>query len=334
MAVDKKVCSLCEKSKSIKSFYKTNNPFIEDDSRIDMCSDCVHESVDEQNINEVIEFLRILNKPFIREVWDEALNKDVRTIGEYLRVINVKKAYKTLAFSDSDNLNTGGSDAEITLGDIRQIKTDSGKIITYDSSLVEKWGAGFEIFEYLKLEKYYVDMMHFNEINTTVHKEMLTQLAIMSVKRDKLLRSDNINDHNKLSATYEKTLESAGFRPKDRRGADEERGIRTFSQMFEEVEKQGFKIPPPPEVDDKDRAMEDQYYQKDMIDKMLVSILNYYHRLFSRELLSESPAEVMDDFFEGELDEALVEEYIKNSELIPEVDEDTLTEIPQEDDEE
>jgi len=313
MAVERRVCSRCGKSKSIKSYFKIANPLMPD-SRIAVCSDCVHETVDEQNINEVIEFLRLTNKPFIKDEWDKCLAKPSRTIGEYMRIINSIVTYKDLTFANSDNLGSG-NDSDIANSSIKELESETGKVIRYTSDLVAKWGGGFKEFEYLKMEKYYQDMMDTNEIITPVQKDLLKNLAKMTVKRDAYIAEDDTVKYGAISRTYETTLQSAGFRPIDRRGADDERGLRSFSQIFEEVEKRGFVKPLTPEEKDKKLEEGSRFYKEDMIDKMLTSILNYYHRLIGKEILSSAPDETMDEleFFEGQVDELLEEELMRNS---------------------
>lgn len=325
--VERRACSRCGKSKSIKAYFKVANPLLPD-SRISVCSDCIHETVDEQNINEVIEFLRLTNKPYIKEEWDKALAKTGRTIGEYMRIVNSLNTYKDLTFANSDNLGSG-NDSDIINADIKELETETGESIRYSSDLISKWGGGFKEFEYLKMEKYYLDMMDTNEIITPVQKDLLRNLAKMTVKRDAYIAEDDTAKYSAISRTYEATLQSAGFRPIDRRGADDERGLRSFSQIFEEVEKRGFIKPLSPEESDKKKELGARFYEEDMIDTMLKSILNYYHRLIGKEILSATPEDMMDElsnFFEGEVDTLLEEELMRNATI---VDEEDVVESPE-----
>lgn len=311
MAVGKKVCTRCNLSKPEKVFFKTKNPMVADE-RISVCNDCIHETVSEDNLNEVIEFLRLINRPYIEEQWESAYKSDKRTIGEYMRVINSLKIYRDLTYADSSNLGAG-NDSDITNG-LHEILTEEGETIHYSPKLVSKWGHGFKEYEYLGMEKYYLDMVATNEITTTVQIDSLKSLAMMAVKKEGYLRENDINNYEKLSRTYDNTLKTAGLRPIDKRNADEERGIRTFSQIFAEVEKKGFRVPSPAEQEDLYR--DEKYYAKDIIDKMITSILNYYQVTFGAEVLSATPEEMMDEmegFFEGELNESLEQELIKNS---------------------
>lgn len=327
--VERRVCSRCKKSKSIKAYFKIANPLLPD-SRISVCSDCIHETIDEQNINEVIEFLRLTNKPYIKEEWDKSLAKAGRTIGEYMRIINSLNAYKDFTFANSDNLGNNGNDSSIINASVKELETESGKRIYYSSDLISKWGGGFKEFEYLKMEKYYQDMMDTNEIITPVQKDMLQNLAKMIIKRDGYIAEDNITEYSKVSRTYDDMLKSAGFRPIDRRGVDDERGLRSFSQIFEEVEKRGFIKPLSPEEADRKLELGAQYYKEDMIDTMLKSILNYYHRLIGKEILSATPEDMMgelSEFFEGQVDEFLEEELIRNGTIKDEIETEESKEI-------
>lgn len=316
MAVEKKTCIQCGLTKPEKNFFKTANPFVADE-RLSVCNDCVHEMVNEDNLNEVIEFLRLINRPYLEDVWETAYKSEKRTIGEYMRVINSLKVYRDLTYADSSNLGSG-NDSDIVNANATEIQTEAGETIHFSPKLVAKWGPGFKDYEYLSMEKFYLDMVATNEIKTTVQKDAVKSLSMMAVIKEGYLRDNDINNHEKLSRTYDNTLKTAGLRPIDKRNADEERGIRTFSQIFAEVEKRGFKVPPPAEQED--RYHDEKYYSKDIIDKMITNILNYYQTTFGAELLSATPEDMMeelDGFFEGEVDESLEEELLKNSKNIP-----------------
>jgi hypothetical protein len=96
----------------------------------------------------------------------------------------------------------------------------------------------------------------------------------------------------KISKDNRRYGKNAGFRPVDRQGIDGATGIKSFAQIWEEVEKKGFRKPPKPVFDE------------DIVDAMIVSLANYYNRLVGKQILAELPDEMkqeLDEFYEDDL---------------------------------
>jgi hypothetical protein len=280
-----------EKAESF--FFKVDSPLFPD-GRINICRDCIREEIDIENLEQVIGFFRQIDKPFYQDEWETAMaNKDKKhPIGAYLGKINSLQQYKGKTFNNSDGVNGVGKVDLSSINAPETIEAVNGKTIQYSDDLVTKWGIGYSKLEYLQMEKFFQDMKSTHEIHTPTHVDMLTQLAYLSVDRNRLRQERDWNNYNKISKTYEDMMKSAGFRPVDRQGIDDATGMKTFSQMFEEVEKRGFRKPPPPK------------FEEDIVDAMIIALANYYHRLVGKEILREIPEEIkqqMDDFFKDDL---------------------------------
>lgn len=273
-------------------FFKVDSPMFPD-GMISICRDCVREQVDVEDMDSVIGFLRQIDKPFIQSYWNESLNTNRHPLGEYIRKINSLSQMKGKTFDDSDGINGVG---KIDLQSARvgeSIENVKGETIEYSDSLVNFWGIGYKKHEYLKMEKFYQDMRLTHEIHTPIHVDMLQQLAYMSVERDRMRQAGDWANYTKISKTIEDMTKSAGFRPVDRQGIDDATGIRSFSQIWEEVEKKGFRKPP------------ELIFKEDQVDAMIVSLLNYYNRLVGKQILAELPDDVkdeMDDFYEIDIE--------------------------------
>ena len=289
----KKHCNDCEKDRAESLFFKVDSPLFPD-GRIDTCRDCIRKSIDVDNVEQVIGFLRQIDKPFLQDEWDKALqNRDKKhPIGGYLGKINSLTQYKGKGFNNSDGVDGVGKVDLSSVNAPDSIETIDGKTVEYSDDLVTKWGIGYSKLEYLQMEKFYRDMKSTHEIQTPTHIDMLTQLSHLSVDRNRLRRERDWNNYNKISKTYEDMMKSAGFRPVDRQGIDDATGLRSFSQIFEEVEKKGFRKPPPPEFDE------------DIVDAMITALANYYHRLVGRQILADIPDDVkqeIEEFFTDDL---------------------------------
>jgi hypothetical protein len=281
------------RERAVSFFFKVDSPLFPDGT-INICRDCIRKEVDVDNLEAVIGFFRQIDKPFYQDEWDKALaGRDKKhPIGAYLGKINSLQQYKGKTFANSDGIDGVGKIDLSSANAPDMVEGVNGKMIAYTEDLVTKWGIGYSKLEYLQMEKFFQDMKSTHEIHTPTHVDMLTQLAYLSVDRNRLRQERDWNNYNKISKTYEDMMKSAGFRPVDRQGIDDATGMRTFSQMFEEVEKRGFRKPPPPK------------FEEDIVDAMIVSLANYYHRLVGKEILREIPEEVkqqMEDFFKDDL---------------------------------
>jgi hypothetical protein len=287
----KKCQGECGKERAYSYFFKVDSPMFPD-GMINICRDCVRETVDVDDIEQVVSFLRQIDKPFIQEYWDSALETNRHPLGEYIRKVNSLHQVKSKDFDDSKGIGIGKSNDVVVANVPDTVESEQGKTIEYSNDFVTKWGIGYKKHEYLAMEKFYQDMKDTHEIHTPIHKSMLKKLSKLSIKMDRYLESDNMGDFEKANRQFEASMKSAGFRPVDRQGLDDATGMKTFSQIFEEVEKKGFRKPPPPE------------FNEDIVDSMIISLANYYHRLVGKQILTEIPEELkqeMEDFFTDDL---------------------------------
>ncbi|MFQ3543642.1 hypothetical protein Q7A53_06120 [Halobacillus rhizosphaerae] len=292
----KKCQGSCGKEKSVKFFYKVDSPMFPDGS-LNICSVCIREEVDVDDIESVIGFLRQIDKPFREKEWNSAVESGKYPLGEYIRKINSLSQNKDKTFDNSNGMDGNSKTVDLQSAKApNQLENVKGEVIEYSDDLVDKWGVGYKQIEYLKMEKFYQDMRLTHEIYTPVHVNKLMELAYLTIELERLRRERDIANYTKLSKTIDDMEKSAGFRPVDRQSIDDATGIKSFAQVFEEVEKKGFRKPP--KVD----------FDEDVVDSMIVSLLNYYNRLVGKQILSEIPDEVaseMDEFYE--LDETPVE---------------------------
>jgi hypothetical protein len=290
-ATKKKQCQgQCGKERAETFFFKVDSPLFPD-GRINICRDCVREQVDVDDIESVIGFLRQIDKPFVEKYWNESVQSGKHPLGEYIRKINSLQQMKGKTFNNSDNMNGVGKTSDVvTIKTSDTVVNVRGETIEYSDDLVDKWGIGYKKQEYLKMEKFYQDMRVTHEIHTPVHIQKLMELAYLTIEQERLRQERDIPNYTKLAKTIDDMEKSAGFRPVDRQGLDDATGIKSFSQIFEEVEKRGFRKPPAIELDE------------DIIDRMIIALANYYHGLVGKPLLAELPEELQkeldDEFYE------------------------------------
>lgn len=292
--IKKKLCQGdCKKERAYTYFFKVDSQMFPD-GMINICRDCVRSTVDIDDTESVIGFLRQIDKPFYKDEWDKAMStRDKKhPMGAYMQKLALQQ-YKGKTFNNSDGVDGVGKVDLSSINSPETIESNNGKVIKYSQELVDKWGVGYNKTEYLQLEKFSQDMKATHEIYTPTHIDALTQLSYLSVDRNRLRREKDWNNYKKVSDAYEVMMKSAGFRPVDRQGIDDATGIRSFSQIFEEVEKRGFRKPAP------------KVFRQDITDGMIISLANYYHRIVGKEILNQIPDEIkqeMEEFFKDDLE--------------------------------
>lgn len=285
MTVTKKYkdCVSCGKKKVSTSFYSSNSKMF-GDGKVPICKLCLSKQVNEDDISTVKDILRQIDKPFIFMVWKSAYESPKDTFGNYMKIINSLPQYKNMTYDDSvDEITNETVDVDDAFED--SLDDDLGESnIKINSDVKLKFGSGYKNEEYVKMEKFYQDMMATHEITAPQHKEMLIEICKVNIQKDRTLREGDYTSYKKLSDASKTLIADAGFRPADRTTGSEATGIRTFSQIFEEIEKDGFITPVPIHVNE------------DILDRTIMYIQNYTRRLLNMDVLHQPIEEDMDEY--------------------------------------
>lgn len=272
-----KVCKVCEKSKKTNEFYKVES-VLYPDGIMDVCSECLKKDINPENQVEVVSVLRQMNKPFIKEVWENAIENSSKLktkphpLGDYMQKINSLKQYRNMTFQDSKGIDANDDMYDESLS---MIKREDGEKILFSTSLITKWGNNYSQLELLRLEKFYQDMTLQYDIVTGVQKNLLRQLAIISVEMDRALQNGDYKTYSDLVRSQNTIMTSAGFRPIDKRDITDETGLGSFSEVWAEIEKEGF-IP---------KGLVD--YEPDDIDDMLLYFIQGMQRFTEVQVSNE-----------------------------------------------
>ena len=273
-----KICKVCDKSKKINEFYKVDSK-LHPDGRMDVCTDCLKEGMDPSNMDEVVGILRQMNKPFIKDVWENAVESSSKLkskphpFGEYMRNINSLKQYSDKTFKDSEEVFTVSDMYDKNLSSITR---DDGEEIKFDPEMIIKWGERYTQYELLKLEKFYQEMSLQYDVSTEIQKNLLRQLAVVSLEMDKALSDGEHKIYNDLVRSQNTIMQSSGFRPIDKKNINDETGLGSFSEIWAEIEKEDGFIP---------EGLVD--YPKDDIDAMLLYYVQGIQRFSGTSVSTE-----------------------------------------------
>lgn len=276
-----KNCTKCLKNKKEGDFFFSNS-LQHADKRFPTCKDCLKENLNVSNTESVKELLLEMNRPYLISQWLSALEESKKTgketFGLYMKTIQLN--YKRLTWKDSDH------EHQETISENKYIHVDlnTNKFkFEVTNEMILRWGSRYDdVDDYMKLEEFYHRMKSSNKIETHQEETYLKKLAVISLKMDTELEDGNYDEAKKLGDLFSKYMADSKFRAMDKTEADKTGGIRNFSTIFSEVEKDGH-IPPW------------EYYKKlknidqDIVDKTIMHIENFTLRLNKIERMIEPP---------------------------------------------
>ena len=276
---EKLQCLTCEKNKVKETeFYNTSNPLYKNVGKIPICKDCLFARVDYSNMESIYEILRQFDIKFDIEYWDKAKVSKSETFKSYMRMANSLPQFVGTGWNNSVFEKTNNNDFDNNQNEIIEYEEETFKPT---AELIKKWGK-FESDDYFKLEDFYTKMMISNKIETPQEETYLKKLAVISLKMDKELEAGNYGQVKQLGDLFSKYMADSKFRAMDQTDASKTGGLRTFSQIYAEVEKDEF-IPPWEEYR-KVKGLE-----QDIVDKTIMHILNYTLKLNKAPQLTTPP---------------------------------------------
>lgn len=271
-------CIGCNQAHPKGNFYTSFNP-IHQSGRYPFCKKYIKADVyineEDIDLSRFKNLLRQMDAPFLQNIWESSLEGTMETIGAYFSNINMVQ-YRGMTWTHGD------------IADEAEDKTENSEIEDEDQAyfddsfkptieMVRRWGKNYPPIKIYYLEQFYQDMHTTHTIVTPQHEKALILICKLQLKMDDALENDDMVAFAKAHSEYQKLLTSSGLRPIDKVGGAEASGIRSFSQVFEEIEKGGFIKPAPIEEN------------QDIVDKTIQYIMNYTLKLLNQQVLTEPP---------------------------------------------
>ena len=223
---------------------------------------------------EKFKFMLMQNSiPFLNDLYDSLLDSKGDIIGSYFRQFNSLPQYAGYTWSDGADHNA----EQVEEDSVEELINNKSFKIT--DEMLTRWGGSYSKSEVIYLEKFYRDMHITHTIVTPQHEKALVLICKLQLKMDNALEADDMTGFSKMHGEYQKLLQSSGLRPIDKIGGAEASGMRSFSQIFEEIERDGFIKPAPIEEN------------QDIVDKTIQYIMNYTKRLLNKQVLTEPPSD-------------------------------------------
>ncbi|WP_182004706.1 hypothetical protein [Priestia aryabhattai] len=263
---NQKQCVCCGKVKSTKiNFYQSDSKD-HFDSLIPYCKHCLKKGLNESNEKSVHKTLSKIDKPFIGDVWDKAVESNKETLGTYLSSLNIK--HKDLSYFDGEMYKEIKPAAEIV--EEENIVPSPRASIKITEDLLNKWGFGYEDEEILAFERKYSLLRNNYQEKTAMHTEALLTYIRYRVKEEMATARGQIKDAKDWGALAQKAAQDAKINPSQLSKSDLSDGLDTFGQLVRSVEQAQDIIPILPQF--KERP-------QDKVDFALLCYINYVRDL-------------------------------------------------------
>lgn len=293
---EKLKCIRCDKEKNKESgFYNTRSNLYKNIGKVPICKECLRSMVNYSDMNTVYNVLQQIDVKFDTVYWEKAEKSKNDTFARYMTMANSLPQfegtnYKHSAFKQNKN-GVSNEYLNIIENELIDEIDDSFKI---SADIIKKWGRNFDNEDYFKLEDFYNKMMISNKIESPQDETYLKKLSVISLKMDKELENGNYSQVKQLGDLFSKYMADSKFRAMDQTDASKTGGLRTFSQIYTEVEKDEY-IPPWEEF------RQIKGLKQDIVDKSIMYILNYTLKLNKVSQLTSPPSDTPK--LEDDLDE-------------------------------
>ena len=184
-------CLICGKAKGARNFYKHRNETLA--SNVGFCKACVNE-IDLSDIELAKDIMRLMNIPFVQEVWESQIANGDTSLGTYSRTIGPKKEYVTFF----DSIFEKGTEHELSNDEV-----DNFRITP---QLMKRWGMGLDKEEYWALQASYDSFVNIRKPSTLYEEKQYVQAAKLERLVDKALEEGVTKDIKDLQVTYGKKI--------------------------------------------------------------------------------------------------------------------------------
>jgi len=303
-------CQNCGDLKKETEYYASYNP-IHKMGKILYCKDCIKDMISDTEGNVVLEkvkdTLRLLDRPFLYNIWKSSLEEGGEVIGVYMKNTAMTQ-YRNLGWKDSKMLPE--IEQELNYDNANSDSLNSRKIgdnkldFKLTEEILEKWGFGYSNDEYSYFEKKWNQLIGNYGEKTSFHIEGLKTYIRFRVKEEISTAKGDVKDAKDWAALAKDAATAAKINVSQLSKSDISGGIDLLPQLFEAVESEVGIIPILPHL-------KEQPY--DDADLIIWSVVNYLRRLEDKSRITYREIwnfydEMLNEFF---MQQGFSEESIK-----------------------
>lgn len=300
-------CSLESNKKLISNFYQTKNPDF-NDGRIPFCKECIkkkcyNKATNSINIEELKEFLKRSNLPYINSVMESSIKQHEKSevvsragiIGIYFKNISLKQ-YRDLKWQDGLIMNQNEFKKEGLLSDMdddsiyaytqnsnsassmddRVFSIKNYESFHVSEEMIELFGSGYKKSEYKDMwDKYNFIKKSYPE-RSNLHTEALINYVRFKVKEEQATAAGDAKNADEWGSMATKAADKAKINPSQLTQGDLQGGVNSFSELIMAVEESEDIIPILPQF---------KYRPQDSPDFTIWCYINYIRALEGNSLV-------------------------------------------------
>ena len=207
----KLTCSVCGREKALgQNFYKSDRPEYTETGFCNVCKSCFKDLIVNPETGLVdrdrfrFEACKMLNIPFIPFEFAALMQKPKinpnNFLGEYRKLLNVKREYKSLTYEDSVNFD---NDQE---GLVRNKPQEQ-----VTPEMIEFWGRGFTPDYYIDVQKRFDGFMEYEDLEKLDYKKESDYKTLCQLERKKTeMLQDKDVKANELKAVIDSISKLSG----------------------------------------------------------------------------------------------------------------------------
>lgn len=267
-------CVMCGKTQKPSFHYQSFNPLYST-GYLPYCKACLKsmclDTNGNINIEKVKEMLKLIDRPFIYDLFKSSMEDKMDTIGAYIK--NLALNYKMDGWKDSI------FEPQLSNNDFSTNRNSNSKPEMFEPNdlIFEKWGFGYSNEEYYYFEKKWKKLIDNYGEKTSFHIEGLITYIRFRVKEELATARGDSKEAKEWASMAAKAADDAKINVRQLSKSDISGGVDLVPQIFEAVESKVGVISIMPKL-------KEQPY--DDADIIIWCILNYGRRLEGKSRIS------------------------------------------------
>ncbi|KMP65247.1 hypothetical protein TU57_10980 [Bacillus cereus] len=221
---NKKTCLHCGKDWALSSFYSHRNPLINE--QFGFCKKCVQGNVNLNDMDTLMDFLRTMDIPYLKDFWKQANDAKTETIGTYFKNLSLKQN-RDLRFKDSDDITAKTNRAELA-----EIDYDDFEIT---NDIIRRWGRNLEVDDYIFLEEEFRNLGG-DKAETTIQERLFKNMARTQWMAEKASDDGDHAKYEKMMKTLSTQMQDANVKPVQVKSASEDGGLASWGEWVKKIE--------------------------------------------------------------------------------------------------
>jgi hypothetical protein len=265
-------CLKCSKDQPVLNFYTSNSDLHSKTGKFPICKSCLKQNIDVENIESVKDMLLQMNRPFLYDQWDSAVDESIRTgkecFGLYLKTVQLN--FKNHTWKDSVFIQQQPNVQTSTKDPVKSTTPRKSNDFQLTDDLIDKWGDGYTPEEIRAFERKYSKLINNYGEKTALHTEGLLTYIRYRVKEEMATAANQVREAKEWGTLASKAAQDAKINVSQLSKSDISGGVDVLSQLFEAVESEVGVIPLLPHL------LEQPYDDADMV---IWATVNYNRRL-------------------------------------------------------